>query len=311
MAKQTRFRVKSLFVLVIAGGLATIFSCLLRETRTTAELFQTFKDPGVEHQERKQAEDAMIALPARDVFEVVVASIIDGPPEGISPVQNNMAELEKDAPIEWRFWYSTNRVWRRRAAQESLVAGEVLLESLKSSQSIDESNKTLPLLERYWVHSAEEAVSSILLDTSLSPEQRLPSASCLLRNGVAGYSGHVWTLISELELGDDGDLILQAKYAALLLRAISLGAIRTSPSEAQLVSQSIRFIKELREARSPYQETRVESDRLAKVLGTHVGIDFVPTYDESMGGGYEAGATSRKALNWWQRTGKSQFRPKD
>ena len=142
-------------------------------------------------------ESALKASSAAKVLPLLLPLVSQGMPEG--PIWNSGGvKIDINAPLDWRVFYSSSRVWNHLAKQNPKLAGELLADALVKAESGREKKALLGRLSANWNDSAEPIAAEILRNWKKEPEAWMAAAYCLASRHREKYDDLFSRVLTEL-----------------------------------------------------------------------------------------------------------------
>ena len=270
-------------------------------------------------QQEKLTADEMIAYetalkesPAAKVLPLLLPLVSQGMPDG--PIWNSGgAEIDVNASLEWRVFYSSSRVWSHLATQNPELAGELLAAALAETESGREKRSLLGLLLSNWNETAEPVAAEILQDWENEPEAWIAAAYCLAYHHREKYDDLFSRVLTELPEENWRESNTKADFIRLLIRhrnraLLANSMIRGKDPKSAVPLMNHEILRVGFSLIDKQEKQRIGSGyQLALGMADYVEQDFKPDqndprFQKGKGGLDEAffSETSNNALRWWE-----------
>lgn len=257
-------------------------------------------------------ETALKESPAAKVLPLLLPLVSQGMPS--EPIWNSGGpEFDINAPLDWRVFYSSSRVWGHLAEQNPKLAGKLLADALVETESGREKVVLLGLLRINWNEKAEPVAAKILGNWKKESDAWMAAANCLASHHRGKYDDLFSSVLAELPDETWRQSHVKSNYIQLLidhrnkaLFANSKIRDRASRPAVPLVNHEILNVGFSLIGKMEKQRTGF-GYQLALGMADYVEQDFKPDqkgpqFKKRKGGLSEAffSETSINALRWWE-----------
>ena len=256
-------------------------------------------------------ESALKASPAAKVLPLLLPLVSQGMPEG--PIWNSGGvKIDINAPLDWRVFCSSSRVWNHLAKQNPKLAGELLADALAETESGREKKALLGRLSANWNDQAEPIAAEILRNWKKEPEAWMPAAYCLASRHRDKYDDLFSRVLTELPDKTWRERNTTADYIRLLTRhrikALTALKFRDKTDRSAVPSMNQKILSVGFSLIDKEEKKRAGGGYfLALGMADYVEQDFAPDekdprFQKVKGKLPDAyfSETSKNALRWWK-----------